>query len=217
MSWTVSASCSSSRTSGSRRSRPVSLLDPTGTIRRCVEQQLIRRPAATFEEIEARCFPGEDGRHAFTAISPRNLEAALARTVQIATPGAYSGVLSAGEHYLPLSPDCANAAEVVAQMRDAQLVDRVATRAREAVLDVPALRAANHATRLVSQIADGAAGKRVSATAPAEMQRVLDRYHREVGSRTAGFWQRRRRRARLRNAAVALGARRLKRWLMRAD
>ena len=191
-----------------------SLLDPLGTIRRCVEQQLIRNPAATFEHIEAQCFPGEDGRYSFTAISPRNLEAALAHTVQIATPGEYSGMLSAGDHYLPLAPDCSNAPEVVARMRDQALVSKVASQARDAVLAVPELRAATHANRLVAQIADGAAAKRVQGTTPMEMQRVIERYHNEVAGRSAAFWASRRRRQRLRDAAVALGARRVKRWLM---
>jgi hypothetical protein len=192
-----------------------SLLDPVGKIRRCVERELIRTPAATFEDIEAHCFPGEDGRYPLSAISPRNIEAALANTVQIATPGPYSGILTAGKHFIPLEPDCSNAAGVVEQMRDTTLVSRLAADARDAVLSVPELRAANHARRLVSQIESGVSSKRLQGPSPAEMTKVIDRYRSDVTAQAASFWAARRRRARLRNVAVALGARKLKRWLMR--
>jgi hypothetical protein len=192
-----------------------SLLDPVGTIRRCVERELIRKPSATFEDIEARCFPCEDGRYQLTAISPRNIEAAMANTVQVATPGPYSGILSAGEHYILLEPDCSNAAAVVEQMRDTTLVSRLAVNARAAVLSAPELKAANHARRLVSQIENGVGSKRIQGPAPGEMTTVIDRYRSEVTAKSASFWEARRRRARLRNVVVALGARKLKRWLMR--
>jgi hypothetical protein len=191
-----------------------SLLDPVGAIRRCVERRLMRDPAATFEEVEAQCFPGQDGRHHFTAISPRNLEAAIARTVQIATPGPYSGLLEAGEHYVPLEADCSNAGDVVSQLADVVRMEAVADRAREAVLAVPELRAANHARALITQIEDAVGRKHIQAASPDEMAGVRARYDREVGSHSPAFWASRRRRARLREVAVALGARKLKRWLM---
>ena len=194
-----------------------SLLDPVGAIRRCVERHLIRHPTATFEDVEAHCFHGEDGRYEFTAISPRNLEAALAETVQIATPGAYSGVLTAGEHYIPLAPDCANADEVVEQLRDTASVNRMATAAREAVLARSELRAADHARRLVEQMQSGIGAKHIQGDSPEVIAKVVERYQAEVGSRSAAFWAARRRRLRLRNAAVALGARKIKRWLTRTS
>ena len=194
-----------------------SLLDPVGAMRRCVERHRIRHPAATFEDVEAHCFPGEDGRYNFTAISPRNLEAALAQTVQIATPGPYSDILTAGEHYIPLAPDCSNAGEVVEQSRDPALVNRMAVRTREAVLARPELRAAHHARQLIAQIQTGISAKHIQGESPEVMAKVVDRYQTEVGSRSASFWAARRRRLRHRNAAVALGARKIKRWLMRTS
>ena len=191
-----------------------SLLDPDGRIRACVERELIKHPDATFDDVEERCFKGEDGRYHFTAISPRNMEAALANTVQIATVGPYSGILAPHEHYLPLEPDCSNAEEVVRQMRDRPRVDAIAAAARDAVLSVPALRAAHHAAHLIEQIADGVGAKRIQATPPAERQRVLARYRDEVTGETQTFWARQRRRQKLHDVAVAFGARKLKRWLM---
>lgn len=191
-----------------------SLLDPEGAIRRCVEHYLIRTPLASFEEVEAHCFPGQDGRYSFTAISPRNIEAALARTVQIATRGPYGGLLRGDDHYIPIEPDCSNAAEVVAQMRDRDRVERVSRHARDAVLSVPELRSANHAATLVNQISAGAAAKRAQRTPAPAMKQAIERYRRTVTDQADGFWARRRRRQKLRDIAVALGARKLKRWLV---
>jgi hypothetical protein len=191
-----------------------SLLDPEGGIRRCVEHHLMRKPLASFEEVEAHCFPGEDGRYSFTAISPRNIEAALAGTVQIATPGPYGGLLRANEHYLPIEPDCSNAADVVAQMRDHDRVERIRRHAREAVLSVPELRSANHAATLVEQISEGSAAKGVQPTPAAAMKEAIDRYRRTVTDQADRFWAKRRRRQKLHDLAVSLGARKLKRWLV---
>lgn len=194
-----------------------SVLDPEGDIRRCVEHYLIRKPLSSFEEIEAHCFPGQDGRYSFTAISPRNLEAALARTVQIATPGPYGGLLRAEDHYLPLEPDCSNAADVVAQIRDGDRVERISRQAYDAVLGMPELRAATHAAALVNQIANGSAAKHAQPTPPLRMEEAAAHYHRDVTVRSDAFWARRRRREKIRDVAVALGARTIKRWFVAAD
>jgi hypothetical protein len=191
-----------------------SVLDPEGDIQRCAEQYAIDRPDASFEDVEAHCFPGLDGRYSFTAISPRNVEAALAETVQIATPGPYGGILTEHEHYISLQPDCSNLTGVVDQMRDETRVARLRTSAREAVLAVPELRAANHAASLIQQIADGAAKKRLQASSDAVMQQTLERYQSDVVEQSERFWQQRRRRQRIHGLLVALGARKVKRWLM---
>jgi hypothetical protein len=194
-----------------------SLLDPNGDIQRCVERYQMRDADAAFEEVEAQCFPGQDGRYSFTAISPRNLEAALAETVQIATPGPYGGILEAHRHYIALEPDCSNAPDVVAQMSDRTLVARIRADARAAVLDRPELRATTQAASLIEQIAAGAAGKRAPSTPPAQMDATVARYRRDVVDQADLYWRHRRRRLRLRNILVALGARKIKRWLTRVD
>lgn len=194
-----------------------SLLDPYGDIQRCVERYQMRNAGAAFDEVEAHCFPGQDGRYNFTAISPRNLEAALAETVQIATPGRYGGILAAGRDYIALEPDCSNAPDVVAQMNDRTLVDRIRADARAAVLDRSELRASTQAASLIEQISAGAVRKRVQATPPAQMDTAVARHRRDVLDQTEPFWRQRRRRLRLRNILVTLGARKIKRWLTRTD
>ncbi len=112
-----------------------SINDHDGSVRRCVEAHLVSDPEATFDELEAACFPGRDGELELFAISPRHLEACATRTPQILVEGAYNGVLHAGEHYLELRRDLSNldaVLDVVAADRgDAE---RIAERAHRDVV-----------------------------------------------------------------------------------
>ena len=46
-------------------------------------------------------------------ISPRNIEAALSKTVQIALIDSYSNIMSPDVHYIPLNKDYSNIDEVI--------------------------------------------------------------------------------------------------------
>jgi hypothetical protein len=188
-----------------------SLLDPEGQIRACVERHLVRHPEASFEEIEAHCFSGEDGKHVLTALAPRHIEAALACTVQIGTPADYSGILEPGTHYIRLEPDCSNAAEVVATMGDRRRVAAIASACKSAILDRPDLRATTCASQLIQLIAEGAPVSDPRASAD-ETRRLASRYRADADAWGASFWKRQRAKTKLRAAAVALGARRIKRF-----
>jgi hypothetical protein len=85
-----------------------SLLDPRGEIRKRILEYVVDHPGAPFEEVEAQCFPGEDRRFVFSAISPRIFETAMARSCNILVPGRYLGVLRPNEHYIPLAADLSN-------------------------------------------------------------------------------------------------------------
>ncbi len=90
-----------------------SILDRDGSVQACVDAHLERHPEATFEELEAACFPGRDGELSLFALSPRHLEACATRTVQILVEGSYSGVLEPDVHYLQLRRDLSNLDEVL--------------------------------------------------------------------------------------------------------
>jgi hypothetical protein len=96
-----------------------SVLDRRGETRRMIEQFLRARPEATFEEVDASMPSGWDAWR-FFAISPRHLEAVVSRTTQVLVVGAYSGVLEAGRHFVPLARDLSNLDEVVAVVEDVQ-------------------------------------------------------------------------------------------------
>lgn len=90
-----------------------SVHDPDGALQLATTRYVAIHPAATFEEVEAACFPGLDGSLDYVAISPRHLEAAATRTAQILVEGDYNGILRPGEHYLELRADFSNLATVL--------------------------------------------------------------------------------------------------------
>jgi glycosyltransferase involved in cell wall biosynthesis len=67
-------------------------------------------------------------------LSPRHLEAAATRSLQILYEGEYSGVLLAGRHFVPLRRDLANFAEVVDFVRDDRRVSEMVDRAYEEIV-----------------------------------------------------------------------------------
>ncbi len=101
------------------------VLDRSGEIYVRTERYLSEHPDATFEEVEAACFPGEDGKLALFAISPRHLDAVATRTCQVLVEGDYSGVLKGGEHYIEVKRDLSNVEQVLDQMRDEELRERI--------------------------------------------------------------------------------------------
>jgi hypothetical protein len=95
-----------------------SILDFDGTLKERTERYRAEHPDATYDEVEAACFPGEDGRLALFAISPRHLEACATRTCQVLVQGGYNGVLEPGRHYIELKADLSNLGEVLDTLGD---------------------------------------------------------------------------------------------------
>jgi len=116
---------------------------------------MLKYPKAPYEEIEQACFPGEDGRHEFTAISPRNFEAGLLNTLQLLVPGPYSNILSQYEHYFPLTEDCSNKHEVMTVLKDMNEQTKIAGRCRDALLSCEAIQVESFVNEIVSSISHG--------------------------------------------------------------
>lgn len=95
-----------------------SVNDRDGTFHEASLHYLAEHPEASFEEVEANCFPGADGGIAYYAISPRHLEACATRTAQVLVEGSYNGILRPGEHYLELRRDFSNLDEVLDAIAD---------------------------------------------------------------------------------------------------
>ncbi|MGF1530283.1 MAG: hypothetical protein ACFCU4_02870 [Puniceicoccaceae bacterium] len=166
-----------------------SLIDARGEIRQATNRYLALHPEASFEEVEAACFPGKDHVYALTAISPRAIEAGLALTTQISVPGSYSGILRAHEHYIPLDADCSNIEEVLATMADTSRVQKISADCKDALLSHDVLRSKAHASALIDMIANHSPNKHASHP---NADKLLNRYYREIGTHTRHFWRRHR-------------------------
>jgi hypothetical protein len=112
-----------------------SVLDFDGRIKEQTELFLASNPGASFDAIEAACFPGLDGGLNLVALSPRHLEACATRTCQILVEGTYNGVLRPGEHFIELRRDLSNMDVVLDQMRDERLREQIVQKARSDVVD----------------------------------------------------------------------------------
>jgi hypothetical protein len=99
--------------------------DPEGRINDSVREFTELNPEASFEEVEAACFPGVDGNPEFPGFSPRIFEAALLGCCQILVEGSYRGLLKPFEHYIPLKRDFSNFREIFVHMNDQALVRRL--------------------------------------------------------------------------------------------
>jgi hypothetical protein len=105
------------------------LVDFDGKLIPAVDEYCAANPDATFEEVEAKFFPGKDGLIKYRAISPRCFEAAALRTLMVMYKGEYSGVLEAGRHYVELKRDHSNIAEVVKIIKDPKEASKYIERA----------------------------------------------------------------------------------------
>ncbi len=125
-----------------------SLLDPNGDFRKKITDYVKENPKKNFFEISQYCFPGQDKKYNFTALSPRNLEAALCETVQIATIGNYSDLMQPYEDYIPLDEDCSNIEEVLKLINDKEICRKIAKNFKAKILNTPELYLNNHANEV---------------------------------------------------------------------
>ena len=143
------------------------ILDGDGTFKRRTEHYLAKHPDASFEEVEAACFPGEDGRLQLFAISPRHLEACATRTCQVLVEGDYSGVLRPGEHYIELRKDLSNLDDVFDQIESDQHRERIAEAAYRDVVASGRYSYERFVGEVESAAAEGLARKAEAGASPA--------------------------------------------------
>lgn len=112
-----------------------SLCDPDGSIMETVVAFQEAHPEAGFDEIEAACFPGLDGRAEMSAISPRLFDAAMLGTAQVLVEDDYLGVMQPWVHYVPTDQQLSNLDELTEAIKDHQLLSDVARAAEEVLID----------------------------------------------------------------------------------
>jgi hypothetical protein len=187
-----------------------SLLDPYGKVRESINNHLLLHPNASFEELERHCFPDSDRKYVFQTISPRNLEAALAETVQIATPGGYAGLLKPYQHYLPLAENCSNIFEVREAMMDTSLIKKIKKDCKEMLLSEPRLRSSVFADEMITYAQSVSYLRHIPEANPSKASHLLNKYNAEISSIEKEHWEKYRLKQRFRSIASRLGARQLK-------
>jgi hypothetical protein len=192
-----------------------SLLDTNGEFRQKVNDFYLKNPKASFEEIERECFPNQDGKYIFTAISPRNIEAALTETVQIATPGSYSGLMHPLEHYIPLNEDCSNINEVLLMMDDLKLVEQMKQKCKKAILGEARLRRSVIVDEIINFAESVVAKRNIISTGQDEVEKKFGRYKKEVKRIALRFWFLRRIKSGLKAVAIILGYKYVKTLLLK--
>jgi hypothetical protein len=105
-------------------------------------------------------------------ISPRVFEAIALRTLIIAYPGRYSGVLEPWRHYVPLDKDHGNMAEVAAVLRDPERVAEIITNAYAEIALNPAYGYGAMIEVFDERIAEAAAGRPRAAVARPRRRQV---------------------------------------------
>jgi hypothetical protein len=130
-----------------------SVLDRRGEVERRARELLALEPELSFDEFDRRMPAGWDS-WAFFAISPRHLEAVLARTCQVLVEGSYSGVLEPHRHYLPVRRDFSDLDDVLEHLLDPVLVQEITERAYEEVYLAGAWKAESFAAELLGAMAE---------------------------------------------------------------
>jgi hypothetical protein len=166
-----------------------SLLDPIGNIQRHVRAYLVDNPEANFDEVESACFPGQEGLHSFTAISPRVLEAALLNSAQILVDGEYSGIIKPSEHYIAIREDASNFEEVRSVMSDTGEVIKMISRCRDSILSVDALRYRNKARLILELIGDLSSRKNIPIN-HSNLLNVISNYKEDMSEKYKTYWLR---------------------------
>lgn len=159
-----------------------SIWDPRGEIGDRVRSHLAEHPDAGFDEVAAQCFPGEDRRWVFSAISPRLFEVAAAETAQILVPAPYLGVLEPRVHYIPFEQDLSNADEMFELMSDAAAAGRMIEACRAALLEPARFRYRTHAASVLGKIREVSSRKGVVASGQAKFEELASLHRRETAA-----------------------------------
>src|SRR5262245_2012633 len=157
-----------------------SLWDPYGRISDRVAAFVVHKPDASFDETEAACFPGLDGRYVFSAVSPRLFEAALAQCAQILVRAPYLGVLSPGDHYLPFEDDPDVLRDIVREVRNQETAKRIAGAAYDALIATSTFRYSQHVAGVIDRVTALVAQRHVRGSSEPVFQRLVQQHEEEL-------------------------------------
>ena len=101
------------------------VFDRDGTLGVQLTAYRTAHPRASDATMYAELVSSRESPGLMNQISPRIFEAVALCTALVLYEGAYSGVVQADKHYIPLRKDGRNLAEVIRQLQDDQVVDRL--------------------------------------------------------------------------------------------
>ena len=111
-----------------------SIADFDGSVERAVRAYFRAHPGAKYDEVHEAVLRPYEGNVVVNVISPRVFEAVSLGTGLVMFPGDYSGVVTPGEHYIVLEKDFSNMNEVVAKLRDDNLMAALNERAHDHII-----------------------------------------------------------------------------------
>jgi hypothetical protein len=91
--------------------------------------------SVSYEAFHAEHLVGRDGCVRMNQVSPKVFEAIRLRTALVCFEGEYSGVIRAGDHYIPLAKDFSNVDEVFAKLEDTAALEAMTQRAYADVIE----------------------------------------------------------------------------------
>ena len=165
----------------------VSVWDPDGIFHERSMEYLNERPEATFEEVENACFPGEDGRYVFSAVSPRLFESTMMGCSQVLIEGKYLGLLRPWEHFIPVRQDLRDVEMALEVMRDVKSAKRRADACHELLIENHSLRYSTLVSEVMEDVDRCAAGREFREAGSARLMvsgrvRTMRKFHRTVCS-----------------------------------
>ena len=97
-----------------------SILDWEGKYREKTLSFVQNNPEASREEIVKECLENAEGTLSYFMLSPRHLEAPVAKSCQVLLESNYNGILIPDLHYIQVKRDFSNLHEVLKKMQDEQ-------------------------------------------------------------------------------------------------
>ncbi len=168
-----------------------SLLDPNNKIRMCINKFIDKNPDANFFDIMSHCFCNQDKKFLFTMLSPRNIEAGMAETVQIATPGSYSGLMEPLEHYIPLNENCTNIEEVLSMMKDRDLISKIRKQFKDVLLSETKLRRKNIVDEIFHLASILINKRKIIGSKQSQINKYCKKYNSDIILKSQSYWRKR--------------------------
>jgi len=110
------------------------VFDWDGTLVERIDQFRMSNPGTDDGEVYEKFVRAQEIDGIMNQVSPRVFEAIASRTVLVLFEGDYSGVVKAGQHFIPVKKDGSNLAEVVRLLQDGAYVDAMVGRAYQDVI-----------------------------------------------------------------------------------